>query len=85
MNLGYLSSYRLPRAITTVYGVDTAQEPADQLGVTKEPTEALGEKADSAYQALKSGDHAPARALLIDDLGVSEGSADTALARLPRL
>ena len=85
MNLGYFSSYRLPPAIKAAYGVDTAQELADQLGVTKQPTAALGTKADAAYQALKHGDRAPARALLVDDLGISEASADTALAKLPQL
>lgn len=85
MDLGPLSSYRLPAAIRAAYGVDTAQELADQLGVTKQPTAALGGQADAAYHALTRGDTAPARSLLIDQLGVSETAADQALSKLPRL
>ena len=38
-----------------------------------------------AYRALRRGDLAPARALLVEGLGVSEANADAALKRLPRL
>ncbi|MCS5732452.1 hypothetical protein [Herbiconiux daphne] len=85
MDLGPLGSYRLPAALKAAYGVTTAQELADQLGVTKQPTPELGATADAAYQALRRGDHGPARALLIDDLGVSEDKADAAIAKLPQL
>lgn len=85
MNIGPLGSYRLPSAIREAYGTDTAQQLADQLGVTKEPSLSLSTKADAAYRALKSGDSALARALLVDDLGVSEHNADAAIAKLPRL
>ncbi|MCU1479277.1 MAG: hypothetical protein JWQ19_63 [Subtercola sp.] len=85
MNLGPLSSYRLPAAIRTAYGVDTAQQLADQLGVTKQPGPELGGEADAAYQSLKQGDSGPARALLVNKLGVSESAADAALAKLPQL
>jgi hypothetical protein len=85
MDLGALGTYRLPAAIRTAYGVDTAQQLADQLGVTKRPTAALAGEADAAYQSLKRGDQAPARTLLIDKLGVSESAADDALAKLPAL
>lgn len=83
MDLGPLGTYRLPANIREAYGVDTAQELADQLGVTKAPNPELAGRADAAYQALRHGDSAPARALLVDDLGVSEHRADDAIARLP--
>ena len=85
MDLGTLGGYRLPAAIRTAYGVTTAQELADSIGVTKQPTPALAGDADAAYQALRRGDSQPARRLLIDDLGVSESAADAALAKLPPL
>ncbi|WP_440708968.1 hypothetical protein [Herbiconiux sp. YIM B11900] len=85
MDLGPLGNYPLPASITNAYGAATAQELADQLGVTKQPTAALAGDADAAYQALKRGDTAPARALLVDELGVSEANADAALAKLPRI
>ena len=83
MDLGPLGTYRLPANIREAYGADTAQELADQLGVTKAPSPELAARADAAYQALRRGDSAPARALLVDDLGVSEHRADDAIARLP--
>ena len=85
MNLGTLGAYRLPVALRDAYGTTTAQELADQLGVTKKPDPALAGQADAAYLALKKGDTGPARALLIDGLGVSEANADAALAKLPKL
>ncbi|MDO9352250.1 MAG: hypothetical protein Q7T55_01055 [Solirubrobacteraceae bacterium] len=85
MDLGPLGGYRLPVALKNAYGVGTAQELADQLGVTKRPTAALAGTADAAYQALRRGDTGPARRLLVDDLGVTEAKADEALAALPPL
>jgi hypothetical protein len=85
MDLGHLGNYRLPAAIRDAYGTTTAQELADQLGVTNRPTADLAHEADAAYRSLKMGDTAPARALLVDKLGVSGASADTALAKLPPL
>ncbi|MCS5715493.1 hypothetical protein NVV95_13160 [Herbiconiux sp. CPCC 205716] len=85
MDLGPLGGYRLPSALQTAYGVTTAQELADQLGVTKAPTAELGGEADAAYQSLRQGDPGPARSLLVDKLGVSEQNADEALAKLPPL
>ena len=85
MQLGPLGGYRLPLSLRQAYGVDTAHQLADQLGVTTRPGPELGPEADAAYSALKSGDQAPARALLVSKLGVSEANADAALAKLPRL
>jgi hypothetical protein len=84
MDLGNLGNYPLPGILRTAYGVDTAQELADQLRVTKQPTSALAGNADAAYQALRAGETAPARTLLVDDLGVSPAKADEAIARLPK-
>jgi len=85
MDLGPLGGYRLPATIREAYGTVTAQELADQLGVTKRPTPELAGEADAAYQSLRKGDRGPARALLVDRLGVSEANADSALAKLPAL
>jgi hypothetical protein len=85
MDIGPYGSYRLPAQIRDAYGVDTAQQLADQLGVTKRPSSELSGEADAAYRALKNGDQGPARALLVDHLGVSEQKADEALGKLPSL
>jgi hypothetical protein len=85
MDIGLLGNYQLPDSIKRAYGVDTAQQLADQLGVTKKPSLTLAGEADAAYKALKSGDQAPARTLLVDKLGVTPAKADEALAKLPAL
>ncbi|CAN5242120.1 hypothetical protein BH09ACT1_BH09ACT1_07190 [soil metagenome] len=85
MDIGPLGTYRLPAPLREAYGTDTAQQLADQLGVTKQPSLSLSTKADAAYRSLKAGDTAPARTLLIDDLGVSAQNADAAIAKLPKL
>jgi hypothetical protein len=85
MDIGILGNYHLPPAIRNAYGADTAQQLADQLGVTKKPSLALGGAADAAYKALQRGDRGPAKALLVNDLGVSEQKADEALSKLPKL
>jgi hypothetical protein len=84
MDLGKLGGYPLPPAIQAAYGVATAQELAEKLGVTRQPTPDLASDADVAYRSLKNGDYGPARALLVDKLGVSEANADAALAKLPK-
>ncbi|HXH33915.1 MAG TPA: hypothetical protein VNJ54_05830 [Plantibacter sp.] len=85
MDIGPLGTYRLPAIIQDTYDVTTAQELADRLGVAQQPTVELGRTADAAYQALRRGDNGPARALLIEQLGVAEETADAALAKLPRM
>jgi hypothetical protein len=85
MDIGPLGAYRLPALVRETYGVVTAQQLADQLGVTKVPTRGLSEEAESAYEALKAGDRAPVRSLLVEQFGVSEQRADEALGTLPAL
>jgi hypothetical protein len=85
MNLGTLGNYPLPPAIQAAYRVATAQELADQLGITRQPTPDLADEADAAYRSLKRGDQGPARTLLVEKLGVSPTQADAALAKLPKL
>ncbi|WP_172582661.1 hypothetical protein [Subtercola boreus] len=85
MDLGPYTGYPLPLAIREAYGADTAGELADRLGVTTRPGSDVGPAADAAYQSLRRGDQAPARALLIEKLGLSESAADEALAKLPKL
>jgi hypothetical protein len=85
MNIGPLGTYRLPAVVRATYGVETAQQLADQLGVAKLPSRGLSEDAEAAYEALKAGDPAPARSLLVNQFGVSEQRADEALGKLPAL
>ncbi|GAB2454998.1 uncharacterized protein YidB (DUF937 family) [Conyzicola lurida] len=80
MELGPYSTYRLPANLRSAFGVDTAQQLADQLGIRGELTPAVASEADSAYGALVRGDSAPAHALLTG-LGVSDTAATAAIAK----
>lgn len=85
VSLGLLAAVSLPPQIKAAYGVDTAQQLADQIGVTKRPTLWMRAEAVQAYEALKDGDQDPAMALLTERLGVPEQNAREALAKLPPL
>jgi len=82
MNLGPYSSYPLPTPIRSAFGVSTAQELADQLGVTGELTPALAHEAESAYNAHRAGDPDAAFTFLTTKLGVSDEAARAALTKL---
>lgn len=83
VSLGLIAAFTLPPEIKAAYGVETAQQLADQIGVTKRPTIWMRAEATQAYEALQRGDHAPAMTLLTERLGVSEENAREALAKLP--
>lgn len=83
--LGLIAAFPLPPEIRAAYGVETAQQLADQIGVTKRPTIWMRGEATKAYEALKKGDQAPAMTLLTKGLGVTEQNAREALAKLPAL
>jgi hypothetical protein len=85
MNLGHYASYPLPKNIRDAFGVETAQQLADQLGVTGEVSPALSREADAAYRSFRGGDTAPARSFMTDRLGMTEAAADEALAKLSAL
>jgi len=82
MDLGTLANYPLPARFRDALGVSTAQELADSLGAEGTASPELGQSAESAYNALRSGDPAPARALLVDSLNVEPSVADATLAKL---
>lgn len=82
MNLGSYSSYPLPTPVRTAFGVSTAQELADQLGATGELTPALAHEAEAAYNAYRAGDTDAAQTFLTSKLGLSDGVARSALAKL---
>ena len=83
--LGLIAAFPLPPEIKAAYGVETAQQLADQIGITKAPTIWMRGDATKAYEALKNGDQAPAMAMLTQRLGASEQNAREALAKLPAL
>jgi hypothetical protein len=85
VSLGLLAMFPLPDAIKDAYGVTTAQQLADQLGVTKRPSLSMRGEATEAYEALQRGDQGPAMTLLTETLGVPEQNAKDALAKLPPL
>ncbi|WP_188511883.1 hypothetical protein [Conyzicola nivalis] len=82
MNLGKYSSYPLPAGVRRSFGVETAGQLADQLGVKGEITDELAREADAAYSAYTRGDTAAAREFLTTKLGVDGAVADDALAKL---
>ncbi len=84
MDLGQYAGYPLPHAVRTAFGVDTAQQLADHLGITGALTPDRARDAESAYNSYRAGDTAPARSLLVS-LGVTEQMASDAVAKLPRL
>lgn len=83
-SLGPFGAYPLPEEIRKAYGVESAQELADQIGVTKSPNLTMIGAGRKAFDALQKGDSSLARALLIDKLGVTPAKADEALAKLPK-
>jgi hypothetical protein len=82
MNLGQYASYPLPKNIKEAFGVETAQQLADQLGVTGDVSPALSRGADAAYRSFRAGDTGPARTFMTGPLGMNEAAADEALAKL---
>ena len=85
VSLGLVAAFTLPPEIKAAYGVETAQQLADQIGITKPPTIWMRGDATKAYEALKNGDQAPAMTMLTQRLGVTEQNAREALAKLPPL
>ena len=84
MNLGTWGAYRLPEQLRTAYGVDTAQQLADQLGVQDVPMSPdLMAQAEAAFGAYRSGNVSVGRSFLTERLGVDPQTADDALAKLP--
>ncbi|MFC7431770.1 MULTISPECIES: hypothetical protein [unclassified Agrococcus] len=82
MDLGAYSSYRLPPSIAGAFGVTTAQELADQVGATGTLTPDVVHEAERAYEAWRTGDRAPARALLVGSAGLDGDAADAVLERV---
>lgn len=84
MDLGAYSAYRLPPSIAAAFEVTTAQELADRVGASGTLTTDVVHEAERAYEAWRTGDRGPARALLIGAGGLDEASADAVLARVAR-
>jgi hypothetical protein len=85
VNLGPFASYRLPANVQSAFGVETAEQLADQLGVTAEFSPALAYEAENAYKAYRQGDTTTARGFLKDRLGMSDDSIDAAFEKASRL
>ncbi|WP_411698340.1 hypothetical protein [Conyzicola sp.] len=82
MNLGKYGSYPLPAGVRRSFGVDTAGQLADQLGVKGEITDDLARDAETAYAAYNRGDLQAVREFLTTKLGVDDAVADDAVAKL---
>jgi hypothetical protein len=82
MDLGPYASYRLPSNLRQAFGVETAQQLADQIGVTGEWTPDTAREGEVAYNAYRRGDTAAARSFLTGTLGLTDAVADDTLAKL---
>jgi hypothetical protein len=82
MDLGHYASYRLPSNLQQAFGVETAQQLADQLGVKGELSAETAREGEVAYTAYRRGDVAAARSFLTGTLGMTDAAADDALAKL---
>jgi hypothetical protein len=83
VDLGPYASYRLPQPIRASFGVDTAQELADQIGLKGTLTADVAREAESAYNSYRSGDQAPATAFLEAHTALSNSAIADVLAKLP--
>ncbi|MCS5735257.1 hypothetical protein [Herbiconiux daphne] len=84
MDLGQFASYRLPAGIRSAFGVETAQQLADQLGAKGTLSPQTAQEAEAAYNAYKKGDRAAAHAFLTGRLGLTDAVADDALNKLSK-
>jgi len=82
MNLGTLANYPMPAPVRDALGASTAQQLADRLGADGQFSPELAHAAEAAYNALRAGDRAPARALLVDAFSVDPATADAAVEAL---
>jgi hypothetical protein len=85
MDLGPYSSYRLPQAVQASFGVNTAQELADQIGLTGTLNSGVAQEAERAYNAYRAGDQQPAIAFLTSHSNLDEAAIAEVLGKLPQL
>ncbi|PRY68037.1 hypothetical protein B0I08_105201 [Glaciihabitans tibetensis] len=83
MDLGPYSSYRLPPTIRAAFGVETAQELADQLGLTGTLTAQVAREAERAYNGYRAGDPSAVSAFLKAHTGMDDQAVATTLSKLP--
>jgi len=82
MDLGSYANYPLPDTIKSAFGVQTAQELADQLGAEGRVTPLMMLEGAAAFSAYRAGDVDAARTFLKTRLNLSDATIDDALARL---
>jgi len=82
MDVGAYATYPLPESIRSAFGVQTAQELADQLRAQGTMTPELAHEAEAAYIAYRQGDPDVARSFLRDRIALSDATIDDALAKL---
>jgi hypothetical protein len=83
MDLGPYASYRLPATVQTAFGAQTAQELADQLGLTGTLTAEVGREAERAYNGYRSGDTSAATAFLKNHSTMDDATIAEVLSKLP--
>jgi hypothetical protein len=83
MDLGPYASYRLPATVQTAFGAQTAQDLADQLGLTGKLTAEVGREAERAYNGYRTGDTSAAAAFLKNHTTMDEATIAEVLSTLP--
>jgi hypothetical protein len=82
VDLGTYASYRLPASIRDAFGVETAQQLADQIGLEGTLTPEVGQEAERAYNGYQSGDPAGAVAFLKNHTAMDDQAIQRVLSKL---
>lgn len=82
MDLGPYASYQLPASISAAFGVETAQELADQIGLEGTLTPEIGQEAERAYNGYRSGDISGATAFLKNHTSADDHAITNVLSKL---
>ena len=82
MDLGTYGSYPMPANIRRAFGADTAQQLADQLGITATADPELARDADAAWGEYKKGNLDAVTAFMTGRLGMTPERTEDTLAKL---
>jgi len=85
MDLRSYTNYPLPMSVRNAFGVETAQQLADQLGAKGTFTREMAHEAESVYSAYRRGDTDVVRRFLSDRLGLSDDTITDAMGKLSTL
>jgi hypothetical protein len=82
MDLGTYAPYPMPANIRQAFGADTAQQLADQLGITATAGPELAREADTVWGEYKRGNLEAVTTFMTERLGMTQERAEDTLAKL---